>query len=100
MREALMDKNLQKFLEYFRLKGRDDHLGSLLEKNEEYKVLVKGRAEASQALRDVLSGKDAIDLFESYSDAVYAQEIFELEAIYEKGIKDGGLNADHNQADR
>ncbi len=38
------------------------------------------------ALKEALCGEDA--LFEAYSDAIYAQETFELDAVYRQAIHD------------
>jgi hypothetical protein len=74
-------------LEHFSQSGRDELLKEKKKKDEKYKTLTKERADAGMALRGVLDG-EGIGLFEAYTDAVYAQEVYELEAVYVKGLRE------------
>lgn len=61
-------------------------LNQMLDTDPEYKRLVKTRSDASMALRKALDHVNGgAELFESYSDAIYAQEIYELNATYAAG---------------
>ena len=65
---------------------RNEILTELLE-FDEYVKLRDERAEASMALREILDESGA-ELFEKYSDAVYAHEIHELDSVYRQAIAD------------
>ena len=67
---------------------RDEILSHMLENDKEYEKLCKERADISMELKALLSDAKTHDLFEKYSDAVYAQEIYELDAIYRQGLQD------------
>jgi hypothetical protein len=63
---------------------RDEILAHMVEADSEYDRLNRERADASMALKNAIDGTDADALFETYSDAVYAQEVYELDAVYKQ----------------
>ena len=68
---------------------RDKILDYLLETDEKYRELTKKRIQSSMALKNIVAGlKEPDKVFEEYSDAVFAQEIYELEAVYKQGFID------------
>jgi len=68
---------------------RDEILNSMLETDSGYKKLTENRVHASMALKNTVAGSKESDMsFEAYSDAVYAQEIYELDAVYMQGFLD------------
>jgi hypothetical protein len=64
---------------------RDEILAHLTASDSQYDSLRRNRADASMALLGALSD-DA--LLEAYSDAVYAQESYELDAVYRLALYD------------
>ena len=79
--------DLKKRLETLCEDRRNGILTQILESDDEYAKLSTARAEASMALRNVLDNEKAV-LFERYSDSVYAQEVYELDALYRQVIQD------------
>lgn len=69
---------------------RDEILAHMIETDKEYEQLRAKRADASMALKNAFYSTD--ELFEEYSDAVYAQEVYELDAVYRQALYDA-LNA-------
>ena len=68
---------------------RDEILSEMLKSDCDYKRLVDERTAASIALKNSLAGlAEANILFEKYSDTIYKQEIYELNAVYRHGITD------------
>ena len=67
---------------------RDEILAQMIKTDGKYDKLRKKRAETSMALKKAISSAGADALFESYSDAVYAQEFYELDAIYRQALRD------------
>jgi hypothetical protein len=67
---------------------RDEILSQMMENDEQYEKLCKKRADISMELKMLLSDAETDALFEKYSDAVYEQEIYELDAIYRQGLHD------------
>jgi hypothetical protein len=64
-------------------------LAYLLETDAGYQKLTEKRAQSSMMLKNTIAGsKEADILFEEYSDAVYAQESYELEIVYKQGFID------------
>jgi hypothetical protein len=66
---------------------RNEILSQLLESDSEYVKLRDERANASSVLRESLSETQA-ELFEKYSDSLYAQDVYELDAVYRQAIYD------------
>lgn len=60
---------------------RNEILSHIVETDNEYENLRCKRADASMALKNALDSTNAGSLLEEYSDAVYEQEIYELDAI-------------------
>jgi len=67
---------------------RNEILTHMLETDNGYKELCRERSNASMTLKNSLIGQEANVLFEKYSDAVYAQEVYELGAIYKQAFMD------------
>lgn len=67
---------------------RNEILSYMIETDAVYENLCHKRADTSMALRDADDGSDADSLLEAYSDAVYAQEVYELDALYRQGFLD------------
>ena len=67
---------------------RNDILNNMLETDNEYKTLCDERVRTSTELKNMLVGFETDILFEEYSDAIYAQEVYELEAVYKQGFID------------
>jgi hypothetical protein len=67
---------------------RDEILSHMAQTDDKYEKLRLIRAETSMALKDALERSDLAALFEAYSDAVYAQEIYELDAVYRQALYD------------
>jgi len=63
-------------------------LDSMLKTDNRYKELIQRRSSASMALKNILDGFEPNKLFEEYSDSIYAQEIYELDFIYEQAFTD------------
>ena len=62
---------------------QDEILSNMLASDDDYIKFVNKRADASMTLKNAISGlKEASILFEQYSDAIYAQETYELAEIY------------------
>lgn len=66
----------------------EDIINKMLEGDADYQVLTQRRADTSQIVLDFLNNYNAADKFESYSDAVHAEEIFELGAVYREAFLD------------
>ena len=79
--------NLKERLEELCENRRNEILTEMLESDGEYVKLRDERADTSMALREILDEKD-VGLFEKYSDAVYAHEIHELDAVYRQATAD------------
>lgn len=67
---------------------RNEILTLMLETDNEYKKLIHKRAEASMMMKNVIIGTETNIVFEKYSDTIYAQEIYELDAIYKQAFLD------------
>lgn len=63
-------------------------LSRIVKSDAVYEALRRARASASMALKKVLESPETDALFEAYSDAVYAQEGYELNAVYKHGMYD------------
>jgi len=79
-----------------KLTRRNEILTSMLGNDEEYKRLCNERADASMALRQSLETPALELLFEKYSDTIYAQEVYELDALYKQGFNDAVGILDEN----
>lgn len=66
---------------------QNEILSEILKKDEGYIKLNNERAEASTALREVLDD-EAMELFEKYSDSLYAHEIYEIDTVYRQAVLD------------
>jgi hypothetical protein len=71
---------------------RNEILAHMMETDSKYDELSQKRADASMVLKEVIDDTEADVLFEAYSDAVYAQEVYELDAVYKQAFCDA-LNA-------
>ena len=80
--------NVKGAFEALCLTRRDEILTQMLKTDSNYDKLIKKRADSSMALKKSISGTNADILFEAYSDAVYAQEIYELDIIYKQALYD------------
>lgn len=67
---------------------RHEILSHMTETDIAYESLFDARATASMELKSAVVDTAADRLFEQYADAVYAQEVYELYAIYRQGIFD------------
>jgi hypothetical protein len=65
---------------------RDEILQAMTDTDDEYDRISRLRTDASMELRDRL-GEDC-SLLEKYTDAVYMQETYELDAVYRQGFLD------------
>ena len=74
--------------ETLRSTRRDEILSEMVETDKEYNKLRQNRADASMALKAALEGEGQHALLEAYSDAVYAQEVYELDAVYKQALRD------------
>ena len=59
-------------------------LDDLRENDTEYMKITDKRSECSTALLAV----SETEIFENYSDSIYAQQIYELEKVYEVALED------------
>jgi hypothetical protein len=67
---------------------REEIINELLMSDTDYQLLTQRRADTSEAVLRILSEQGATDPFESYSDAVYAEEVYELDVIYREAFFD------------
>jgi len=67
---------------------RYEILENMLKTDDVYKKLCKERTEASVKLKNKLIDPEISELFENYSDAIFAQECYEIDSIYKKAISD------------
>jgi len=67
---------------------RDVILSHMAETDSEYNNLCRARADISMTLKSLLDGINEGELFEAYSDAVYAQETYEQDSIYRQALYD------------
>lgn len=65
---------------------RNELLQEMVETDGKYDVLRRTRTDASMRLRDALA--DNHSLLEEYANAVFAQEGYELDALYRQGFLD------------
>lgn len=63
-------------------------INELLQTDDEYMALTKNRVATSQAVLKILGEHGMADYFEAYSDAVYAEEVYELDVIYKEAFLD------------
>jgi hypothetical protein len=63
---------------------RDEILACLVDSDSEYDNLSQKRVDASMALKTAISELEADKLFEVYTDTVYDQEIYEIDAVYKQ----------------
>lgn len=66
---------------------RNEILTHMLEVDDEYTKLRNKRADAGVALRESLDNSK-VHLYEDYSDALFAHEIYELDTIYRQAVSD------------
>ena len=67
---------------------REEIINNLLKSDTTYQKLTHKRATTSQAVMDALNNQGMLSLFEAYSDAIHAQEVYELEAVYKEAFHD------------
>lgn len=67
-------------------KRRNEILQDMVENDNEYNILRRARTKTSMLLRDVLL--DKCTLLDEYSNTVYSQECYELDALYRQGFID------------
>ena len=79
---------LKNELEKLLLTRRNEILTQMLSTDSAYKALFDRRTQESMALKNMFVDSDIDILFERYSDAIYAQEIYELDAAYKQGFID------------
>lgn len=63
-------------------------LTDMLQTDKVYAELCRNRADKSMDLKKLLTDTAADTMFEAYSDAVYAQEVYELDCIYRQAFSD------------
>jgi hypothetical protein len=66
-----------------------EFLNELRKSDAEYKKLCDVRADYSTALKKAAVAAGVDDLFEQYSDSIFAQEVYELEIVYRQGFTEG-----------
>lgn len=76
------------WLEKMSISRQDEIIDKLLEADTHYLELTKKRAKTSQAVLDVLIEHGKTDCFESYSDAIYAKEVYEMDIVYLEAFLD------------
>ncbi|MDR1674145.1 MAG: hypothetical protein LBR54_01685 [Oscillospiraceae bacterium] len=79
---------LEKQFEKMYQTRRDEILNEMLSNDEEYKRLNNKRTDASMDLKRRIAGTETDILFEKYSDAAFAHDAYELDALYKKGVED------------
>lgn len=79
---------LEKEMETLCQTRRDEILSQMVESDSEYNELCRKRADASMALNNVLIENKKEYLLEQYSNAIFAQEVYELEAFYKQALID------------
>ena len=79
---------LAKKFEMLCLTRRNEILESMLETDSEFKKLCGERADSSMALKNAFGDVKLNVLYEKYSDSVYAQEVYELDAMYKQAFCD------------
>ncbi|MCL1878990.1 MAG: hypothetical protein FWF80_09030 [Defluviitaleaceae bacterium] len=67
---------------------RDEIIAEMLMSDEKYKELTRVRADTSQIVMDTFIGLGREDSFEAYSDAIYAEENYALDALYKEAFLD------------
>ncbi|MCL2202595.1 MAG: hypothetical protein FWB88_01455 [Defluviitaleaceae bacterium] len=67
---------------------REEIINTLLASDADYQALTKHRAETSQVVLEFLRNHDMTHCFEAYSDAVFEEELYELDAIYKEAFLD------------
>jgi len=67
---------------------KEEIINDLLKSDPTYQALTRRRAETSQAVLDALTAQGKADLFEAYSDAIYAEEVYEQDALYNQSYLD------------
>lgn len=69
-------------------KRRVEIIDELLNFDENYQALTKQREDTSQSVLNFLRDNGMADLFEAYSDALYAEEVYELDIMYREAFLD------------
>jgi len=87
---AILDKypSIELPFSELRVARRNEILEAHLAFNNEYQQLSQRRANISQVISDVMSKHNDTDTFEAYSNAVYAEDVFELDLIYKEAFLD------------
>ena len=67
---------------------RNEILTVMLETDDKYKKLCSERRERSVSLKEAVVNTEADVLFNQYSDAIYAQDVYELDSIYRHAVND------------
>lgn len=68
---------------------QNEILSNMLKTDDNYKELIKKRTHASMVIKNIIDELEkANTFFEEYSDTIYEQEIYELNAIYKQGFID------------
>lgn len=67
---------------------RNEILTEMLGADTEYNELCRERADTSMALYNALTAFKLDSLFDKYSDAIFAQECYELDAVYRQAVID------------
>lgn len=80
--------SLAKQLEVLCQTRRNDILSIMLQTDSAYKKLCQDRSDVSMKLKNALISSEADTLFEKYSDILYAQEVYELDAMYRQAFCD------------
>lgn len=79
--------DIKKRLDTLYKNRRNEILSQMLKIDDKYIKLNSKRTNASMALRETLDDT-GVELFEKYSDSIYAQEVYELDFLYKQAISD------------
>jgi len=66
----------------------DEIIDELLEFDENYKLLNQQRADTSQIVLEFMKEHNMAEHFENYSDAMFAEELYVLNAVYKSAFID------------
>ena len=67
---------------------RDEITNELLKSDDDFQILMQQRADTSQVVLKILTEHGKADYYESYSNAVYAEEVYEFDMIYREAFLD------------
>ena len=80
--------SIKEYFEKFCATRRNEIINKMIEEDIDYQVLTQRRADTSQNIFNVLNDCGRPEHFEAYSNAIYAEEVYELDYIYREAFLD------------